>query len=88
MNRSATAQITLAMSSESAAPRGAAPVSPMLLRGWLGRVQEALLRGVRLRDSMQPQATPQLEMLADELESVVEQIRCALGGAKSPSGTF
>lgn len=85
MNRRATAQITLAMTPESAGSRAMAPVPPVLLRSWLGRVQEALLRGARLRDSMQPQATPQLEMLADELESVVEQIRCALGGVKTPA---
>jgi hypothetical protein len=77
MNRSVAAQIALALSSESDRST-AAQVSPMMLRKWMGRVQEVLLRGVRLRDSMQPQATPQLEKLADELESVVEQIRCAL----------
>ncbi len=76
MNRSVAAQIALALSSDS--DRSTAQVSPVMLRRWMGRVQEVLLRGVRLRDSMQPQATPQLEMLADELESVVEQIRCAL----------
>jgi len=74
MNRSGAAKLSLAITSESSS----APVSPMLLKKWMGRVQEALLRGVRLRDALQPQATPQLEMLANDLESVVEQIRCAL----------
>ncbi|HKA86887.1 MAG TPA: hypothetical protein VKE22_04440 [Haliangiales bacterium] len=70
MGRTGAAPITFATTSEG--------VSPVLLRNWLGRVQQALLRGVRLRDAVQPQVTTQLELLANELDSVAEQIRCAL----------
>jgi hypothetical protein len=60
------------------------PVPPVLLRAWLGRVQAALLRGVRLRSAAHPQ-TVQLALLANELDAVAEQIRCALGiPAKTP----
>lgn len=52
-------------------------VPPVLLRSWLGRVQRALLRGVRVRDATDPSAA-QLELFADELESVAGQIRRAL----------
>ena len=88
MNRRGAAQIMLARNFEPVGVDAKAPVSPTLLRNWIGRVQEALLRGVRLRDSIQPQATPQLEMLANELESVVEQIRCALAGGVETSSSL
>ena len=54
-------------------------VPPLLLRACLGRVQEALLRGVRMRTATEREATTQLSLLADELDSVTEQIRGALG---------
>ncbi len=52
-------------------------VSSVLIRSFVGRVQRALLHGVRLRDAAA--ASPgELSRLADELESLVVEIRGAV----------
>ena len=52
-------------------------VSLVLIRSFVGRVQRALLQGVRLRDAAA--ASPgELQRLADELESVVLELRLAV----------
>jgi hypothetical protein len=61
----------------SLAERPAVP--PLLVRAWLSRVEAALLRGVRLRTAIEHQAAAELRLLGDELDSVAEQIRGALG---------
>jgi hypothetical protein len=75
MRRLATESCTVARAALADRP----PVPPLPLRAWLGRVEEALLRGVRLRTAKETQATAELRLLADELDSVAEQIRGALG---------
>ena len=75
MRRAATEPCTVERSTLAEQPT----VPPLVLRSCLGRVQEALLRGVRIRTSIERQATTELTLLADELDSVAEQIRAALG---------
>lgn len=79
MRRWAPGPVTVELTSLQANGSGGPSVPPILLRAWLGRVQEALLLGVRLRAAVERQAATQLELLADELESVAREIRCALG---------
>ena len=74
MRRLATVPFAIKRSSPAEEPS----MPPLLLRACLGRVQEALLRGVRLRTAMEREATVGLSHLADELDSVAEQIRRAL----------
>jgi hypothetical protein len=84
MGRAAADTLDLQTSCATVSATDVLPVPPVLLRAWLGRVQEALLRGVRLRVASRPQATMQLELLADDLDSVADQIRHALGLEAKP----
>lgn len=79
MAHTVAAPIPFPIKSERTSAPAGSTLPQALLSSSLRSVQEALLRGVRLRRSVQVPATTKLELLADELDLVVEQIRSALG---------